>query len=184
MIVVIDIASFSKTEQISTAERRGASTVHCIHVGDGDVAGSGNADDADDPIVSSSSSSYWERTTKQKKKDILQQHMVCVKNKCGPEGSRECNIHHANAKKALSQTFGAAKHFVPKKLDGESKSTKYTNIQSDYVGNLAKIKLLEAHIMAYDMKYSFIITTLLYEYAGAFKDRWGNRAARGVYLSS
>ena len=38
--------------------------------------------------------------------------------------------------------------------------------------------------MAYDMGYPFIIPTMVYEYASAFKDLWGNRASTGVYLLS
>ena len=38
--------------------------------------------------------------------------------------------------------------------------------------------------MAYDMRYPFIITTLVDEYAGAVEDCWGNRAETGVYLLS
>ena len=82
--------------------------------------------------------------------------------------------------KALSQNFGAAKRFVPKNLEGGYKSTKYTDIQSKYVGILAKIKLLEARIMAYDMRDPFIIPALLDEYNGAVKDRWGNCVATEV----
>ena len=87
---------------------------------------------------------------------------MCVKNKRGPGGISQRDIHHAKSTKALSQTFGAANHFVPKNSEGESKSTKSTDIKSEYVGNLAKIKLLEARIMAYDMRDPFIIPTLVY----------------------
>ena len=38
--------------------------------------------------------------------------------------------------------------------------------------------------MAYDMIDPFIIPTLVDEYAGAVKDRWGNRVETGVYLLS
>ena len=82
--------------------------------------------------------------------------MVCAKSKRVPEGFRERNIHHDNAIKALLQTFGAAKHFFPKNLERESDSTKYTDIQSEYVGKLAKIKLLDTRIMAYNMRYPFL----------------------------
>ena len=36
--------------------------------------------------------------------------------------------------------------------------------------------------MAYDMRDSFVMPTLVDEYAGAVKDRWGDCAATGVYL--
>ena len=110
--------------------------------------------------------------------------MLYVKNKRGTEGSRERNIHHANAKKVLLQIFGAAKHFVPNNWEGESESTTYTDIQSEYIGNWSKIKLLEASIMAYDTRDPLIITTPVDDYAGAVEDLWGNRATTGVYLLS
>ena len=109
---------------------------------------------------------------------------MCVKSKCGPEGSREHNISHANATKVLSHNFGDTKHLVPKDSEGGSNSTKYTNIQSEYVGSLDKIKLLEACIMAYGMRDPFIIPTLVDDYAGTVEDCWGGRAIIGVYLLS
>ena len=66
--------------------------------------------------------------------------------------------------------FGAENHFFPKNLEGGSKSTNFTNIQSKYVGNLAKVILSEACIMAYDMRDTFVITILVDEYAGAVED--------------
>ena len=108
--------------------------------------------------------------------------MACVKKKRVPEGSRERNIHHANAMKALSQNFGSANNFYPKNLEGDPESTKYTDMQSEYVVNLAKIKVLEARIMAFDMRDPFIISTLVDEHAGAAEDRWGDCEATGVYL--
>ena len=108
--------------------------------------------------------------------------MVCIKIKRVPEGLRERSINYGNKTKALLQTFGAAKHFIYKK--GGSESTKYTNIQSEYVGNLDKIKFLEACIMDYDMRDTFIILTLVDEYAGSVKDCWGKHAAMGVYRLS
>ena len=50
--------------------------------------------------------------------------------------------------------------------------------------NLAKIKLLEAHIMAYNIRGSFIIPTLVDKYSGAVEDFRGNRATTEVYLLS
>ena len=190
-IAIIDVAFSSKMEHTSTDGRWGASTgviytgvisIHHICVGDGngDGAGSSNVDDANNYIVSSSSLLYWGRTTKQTKEEIFQQCVVCVKNKRGPEGSRERKIHHAKSTKALSHTFGAVKKFSPKSLEGASDSTKYTNIKFEYVENSDKIKFLEARIMAYDTRYPFIITTQVDEQSGAIEDRWGNCAVPGV----
>ena len=38
--------------------------------------------------------------------------------------------------------------------------------------------------MAYNMRGTFIIPTLVDEYAGAIDDRWGERVTTGVYLLS
>ena len=170
LIAIIDNASSSKTEHTSTSGIGGASTgiistgvitIHHIHIGDGNGTSGGKTDNADDSIFSSSYFSYWGRTTKQTKEDILQRYVVCAKTKRAPKGSRERNIHHAKATKALSQTFGGANQFLPKNSEGESESTKYTDIKSEYIGNLAKIKLLEARIMVYDMRDNFITSTLV-----------------------
>ena len=59
----------------------------------------------------------------------------------------------------------------PKELRGGFKSPNYTSIKYDYIGNSAKTKLLEALIMAYNMRYPFIIPTLVDQYASAFEDR-------------
>ena len=95
-------------------------------------------DDSVDPFLQPSLT-YWGRAAKRTKEEILNCRVVCLKNKWGLEGSRERDVHHSNATRALAQTFGAAKHFVPKNSEGESESTKYADIQSEYVGNLVKI---------------------------------------------
>ena len=38
--------------------------------------------------------------------------------------------------------------------------------------------------MAYDMRYPFVIPTLVYYYNSSVEERWVNRAATGVYLLS
>ena len=58
------------------------------------------------------------------KKEILQRRVVRVKSKHVPKVSREINIHYVSTTKALLQTFGGTKHFVPKKSEGQSDSTR------------------------------------------------------------
>ena len=151
-IEIIDITSSSKMEHISTtgrgvASNKGAIPTHNIRVGEGDDVGSGNgADIYDNSILLSSSLFYLVRTTKQTREEILQHRVVCVKRKHGPEGSRERNIHHSNATKALLQIFLLRSTLFPITWRG-SKSNNYTNIQSEYVANFSKIKLFEARIM-------------------------------------
>ena len=166
-------------EHISTTSRGGESNIvaiptHNICVGNGNDIGSGNsADNFENSTVLSSLLSYWGRTTKRMKEEILQHCVVCVISKRGPEGSRERDIHQVNATDLLLHTFGDAKHFFPNKSEGESESTKHTDIQSEYVGNFYKNKLLEARIMYYGMMDPFIIPTLLDDYSGAVEDCWG-----------
>ena len=99
--------------------------------------------------------------------------MVGLKSKRGFEGSRERDVHHKNAIYALSSVFGAAKHFIHKNSEGESESTKYSDIQSKYVRNLTKVKLLETRVTSYDMLTPFLIPKLIDPEADAIKDRWG-----------
>ena len=124
----------SQTEHTSTDGRGGEYTciistgvipIHHIRVDDGDGAGSRNTDsengdDAENSVLLSSSSSYWGRTTKLTKDEIPQQRVVCVKSKRGYKVSSNHNLNHANAEKALSQNFGAAKKFVPNNPEGDS----------------------------------------------------------------
>ena len=93
-------------------------------------------------------------------------------------------IYPPSSTKALSQTSGAVKNFFPKNLEGASGSTKYTDVKYEYVGNLAKIKLLETRIMAYNMRDPFIISTLVDEYSGAVEYSWGNHVMTWFYLLS
>ena len=88
--------------------------------------------------------------------------MMCLKSKRGPEGSRERDVHHKNAIHALSTLFGAAKHFIPKNSEGESESTKYSDIQSEYIGNLTKVKLLEARVMGCTTSRSYSQQDFMY----------------------
>ena len=48
------------------------------------------------------------------------------------------------ATKAIPYPFALAKHFHAKNAEGEA-SNKYANLQSEYAGNLAKIKTLKQH---------------------------------------
>ena len=132
-------------------------------------------EDSVDPAFQSSST-YWGRAAKRTKEEILNCRVVCLKSKRGLEGSRERDVHHSNATRALAQTFGAAKHFVPKNSEGESESTKYADIQSEYVGNLSKIKLLESRVIAYDMMAPFVVPKLMDAYNQDVQLRWGDRA--------
>jgi len=49
-----------------------------------------------------------------------------------------------------------AKHFHAKNAEGEA-SNKYANLQSEYAGDLAKIKTLKRRMDAWDMISPFVI---------------------------
>ena len=104
----------------------------------------------------------------------MYQEQVCTQRF---KGARYSPLQHNEGAIADLWCFKA---LHPQELGGDSESTKYTNIQSDYVENLAKIKILEARIIAYDMIYPFIIPTLVDDYAGSVEYRWGNRVVTGV----
>ena len=84
-----------------------------------------------------------------------------MKSKQGAEVSRKQYVHHKNTTATLLQTFGVENHFVPRNLEVDSESNHYTDIQSEYVGNMTKTKFLEARVLAYDMTAPFIVPVFL-----------------------
>ena len=122
------------------ASTTGTIPIHHIHVGDGDDADHGDDDDdADDFIVLSSSALYWGRDTKQTNEDMLQRRVVCVKIKRGPEGSREQNIHHGNAMKALSQNLVLQSTLSPRTWRGGPSKTSTLTYNLSTLGNCPKL---------------------------------------------
>jgi hypothetical protein len=83
---------------------------------------------------------------------------------------------------AIPELFGAAKHFCTKNTDGEL-SYKYKDIQSEYVGNLDKLKLFRKCMEAFDMFVPFLIPLWIEPDAISVMDCWGNRKKDGVDLT-
>ncbi len=81
---------------------------------------------------------------------ISARKVICPKNKRGVQGLRDYSWHHEDAIAALPELFGMAKHYRTKNADGEL-SYKYKDIQSEYVGNLDKLKLFRNCMEAFDM---------------------------------
>jgi hypothetical protein len=108
--------------------------------------------------------------------------VVCPKEKCGAQGLRSYSCRHSAATTALPELFGAVKHFCTKKADGEL-SYKYKDIQSEYVGNLDKLKLLRKRIDAFDMFDPFLIPVWIDPHAFSVMDRWGDRKSDGIDLT-
>ena len=73
--------------------------------------------------------------------EINARRVICPKHARGAHGSRDYARHQEAATKAIPYPFASAKHFHAKNAEGEA-SNKYANLQSEYAGNLAKIKTL------------------------------------------
>jgi hypothetical protein len=105
-------------------------------------------------------SGYFVGATKRSAAEINACRVICPKSARGVIGSRDYTRHQEAATKALSHIFASAKHFHAKNAEGES-SNKYANLQSEYAGNLAKIKTFKRHMDAWDMSDPFVIPKLI-----------------------
>ena len=124
---------------------------------------------------------YFNESARRSRRDAFKRKVVCPRDKRGLQGSRDyCRTHDA-ATAALPELFGAAKHFRTKNSDGEL-SYKYKDIQSEYVGNLDKLKLFRKRIVAYDMYNPFMVPTWINPNAISVLARWGDRTAEAVDL--
>ena len=113
--------------------------------------------------------------------EINARRVICPKHARGAHGSRDYARHQEAATKAIPYPFASAKHFHAKNADGEA-SNKYANLQSEYAGNLAKIKTLKRRMDAWDMISPFVIPDFIDPYALSVEDRWGDRKLTGVNL--
>ena len=118
---------------------------------------------------------YFGRSQLRTEEEILARQVICLKKDRGVPGSRQRSSHHRSATAPLAQKFGAAGHWVVRNRDGElPDSQNYANLQSAYVGNLAKVGLLEERVNEYDMKSVLMIWPPKDLNAAAVKDRWGD----------
>jgi hypothetical protein len=113
--------------------------------------------------------------------EINARRVICPKSARGVLGSRDYTRHQEAASKALPHIFASAKLFHAKNAEGES-SNKYANLQSEYAGNLAKIKSFKQHMDAWDMSDPFVIPTLINPDALSVEDCWAERKLTGVHL--
>ncbi len=113
--------------------------------------------------------------------EINARQVICPKSARRVLGSRDYTHHQEAATKALLHVFASAKHFHAKKAEGEP-SNKYANLQSEYAGNLAKIKNFKRHMDAWDMSDPFVIPTLINPDAISVEDCWVERKLTGVHL--
>jgi hypothetical protein len=125
---------------------------------------------------------YFDDTTRRSRRMVAARKVVCPKGKRGDQGSRDYSRHHSAATAAITELFGAAKHFRTKNADGEL-SYKYKDIQSEYVGNLDKLKLFRKRMEAFDMFDPFLIPTWIDPNAISVLDRWGDRKVDSIDLT-
>ena len=125
---------------------------------------------------------YFDDTTRRSRRMVSARKVVCPKGKRGDQGSRDYSRHHSAATAAIPELFGAAKHFRTKNADGEL-SYKYKDIQSEYVGNLDKLKLFRKRMEAFDMFDPFLIPTWTDPNAISVLDRWGDRKVDVIDLT-
>jgi hypothetical protein len=90
-------------------------------------------------------SGYFVGTTCRSVAEINACRVICPKSAREVLGSSDYTHHQEAATKTLPHVFASAKHFHAKNAEGES-SNKYTNLQSKYAGNLAKIKNFNYHV--------------------------------------
>jgi hypothetical protein len=125
---------------------------------------------------------YFDDTAQRSRRVVAARKIVCPKNTRGSQGSRDYSRQHAAATAALPDLFGAAKHFRTKNAEGEL-AYKYKDIQSEYVGNLDKLKLYRKRLEAFNMLSPFYIPELIDPHAFSVNDRWGDRMTGCVDLT-
>ncbi len=113
---------------------------------------------------------------------ISARQVICPKNKRGVQGSRDYSRHHEAATNALPKLFGTAKHYPTKNADG-GLSYKYKDIQSEYVGNLDKLKLFRKCMEAFDMLDPFLIPIWTNSMAISIVNCWGDKKNEVVDLT-
>ncbi len=124
---------------------------------------------------------YFDDTTRRSRRMVSARKVVCPKGKRGDQGYRDYSRHHSAATAAIPELFGAAKHFRTKNVEGEL-SYKYKDIQSEYVGNLDKLKLFRKRMEAFDMLDPFLIPTWTDPNAISVLDRWGDRKTDVIFF--
>ena len=124
---------------------------------------------------------YFDETARRSHHVISARKVICPKNKHGVQGLCDYSWHHEAATAALPELFGAAKHYRTKNADGEL-SYKYKDIQSEYVGNLDKLKLFRKCMEAFDMLNPFLIPIWTNPMAISVVDCWGDRKSEAVDL--
>jgi hypothetical protein len=125
---------------------------------------------------------YFDDTTRRSCRIVLARKVVFPKGKRGDQGSCNYSRHHLAATAAIPELFGATKHFCTKNADGKL-SYKYKDIESEYVGNLDKLKLFRKRMEAFDRFNPFFIPTWIDPDAISVMDCWGDMKHDGIDLT-
>jgi hypothetical protein len=125
---------------------------------------------------------YFDGTARCSCHVISARKVICPKNKRGVQGLRGYSQCHEAATTALPKLFGAAKHYRTKNADSEL-SYKYKDIQSEYVGNLDKLKLFTKQMEAFDMLNPFLISIWMNPMAISLVNHWGDSKSEAVDLT-
>ncbi len=125
---------------------------------------------------------FFDDTIRRSHRMVSAWKVVCLKGKCGDQGVRNCSWHHLAAIAAVPELFGVAKHFCTKNVDSKL-SYRYKDIQSEYVGNLDKLKLFRKRMETFDMFDPFLIPTWIDPDTIIVLDCWGDRKHHGIDLA-
>jgi hypothetical protein len=123
-------------------------------------------------------------TQKRQAIEINARRVICPKHARVAHGSCDYACHQEAANKALPDPFASAKQFHAKNAEEGGLNKKYANLQSEYAGNLVKIKTLKWCMEAWDMINPFVISEFVDPFAplSSVEDRWGDRKLTGVNL--
>jgi hypothetical protein len=125
---------------------------------------------------------YFDDTVQHSWRVAAARKVVFPKDTRELQGSRDYSRQHAAATAALPDLFGTAKHFHTNNADGEL-AYKYKDIQSEYVGNVDKLKLYRKRLEAFDMLSPFYIPEWIDPQAFSVNDLWGDRRNGAVDLT-
>jgi hypothetical protein len=155
--------------------RSAASTIHVpLIIGEGSLLRTARS------VVATGN--YFNETARCSCRVVSAWKIVCPKEKRGAQRLRDYSRHHVATTAALSELFGVAKHFCTKNA-GKELSYKYKDIQSEYVGNLDKLKLFQKRLEAFDILEPFLIPVWINSNAICVNDHWGDRKSQCIDLT-
>lgn len=97
--------------------------------------------------------SIFDLDTARTEAEMQADRIVVAKTDRGSRGSRERDLHYKLTTEPLEKIFGVASYHVTTSKEGESTpgTSHYTDIQSRFVGNVDKLKLLAQRALKFDL---------------------------------